>query len=365
MIRGKYYEEDALYYSAVYGGGIYEETGEMIQNPLGGAPGENETSPLAVNLISGEIFFLKGASKRNRDRYRSQILKPPRTRRILWPSDMVHLNERQREECGLLVARAYKPAPALRDDSAKTDALLFPHSEYPAMVNGQEKLASIEAPSWKVQEVRDMAAAIAAALESLNRSGYFYTDIHLSRLYFTEQGDAYLDFSNLIFSLRDSAEEIGAVCAAESGEYPIEFADPAVVRGLIPHLDFHSQNYSLCALFFYLFLGRYPYDGRLMAGYADSTPQEHYSKFRDYHKMPVFIFDPQNTQNSLGVFWQEQQVVALWAELPASLRELFIRTLRQENAERTVPVNNPTPSAWLRAFQELGWYQKEETRTGV
>lgn len=337
----------------------------MIPNPLNGTPDKNETSPLAVNLISGEIFFLKCVSERNRNRYRSQILKPPHTQHILWPSDMVHLNEQQREVCGLFVAREYSPTPTLRDSSTKTDALLFPHSEYPTMVNGQKKLSSIETPSWKVQEVRDMAAAIATALESINRSGYFYTDIHLSRLYFTERGDAYLDFSNLIFSLQDSAEEIGEACLVESGEYPIEFADPAVVRGLIPNLDYHSQNYSLCALFFYLFLGRYPYDGRLMTGYADSTPQEHYNKFRDYHKMPVFIFDPKDTQNNLGVFWQEQQVIALWTELPASLRKLFIQTLRQENAERTVPVNNPTPSVWLRTFQELGWYKKEEMRTGI
>ena len=201
-----------------------------------------------------------------------------------------------------------------------------------------------------------MAVEIARALESLNRSGYLYADIHLSRIYFSDVGSVYLDFSNLIFSFQDSVGRAAdTVCRVEQGEYPLEFADPALVRGLAPHVDLHSQNYSLCALFFYLFLGRYPYDGRLLTGYVDDTSQQHYVKFRDYHRMPVFIFDPEDTKNSLGAFWEEQQVIELWEELPGKLQEMFIRTLRQENAERTGPVNNPTPSTWLRCFRELGW----------
>ena len=111
-----------------------------------------------------------------------------------------------------------------------------------------------------------------------------------------------------------------------------------------------------CFLFFFLFLGQYAYDGRLLTGYADDTIQTHYVKFRDYHKMPVFIFDPTDTQNSLGAFFEEQQVITTWNEIPENLKRLFIRTLRQQNAERTVFVNNPTPSTWLKCFKDLGWY---------
>ena len=354
MSAGKYRDPSELFYSVIYGGGIYEWNGQTVQDPLGGDRGEGRTSPLLTNLFTGESFFLKRLPDSARDRFRSRILVPPGSEHILWPSDMVHLEEGQREACSLFVTQGYSPAPDAEREG--TDALLLPYGGYPRMVDGMRKLSQVESPSWKVREIQRMAVEIARALESLNRGGYLYGDIHLSRIYFSDVETVYLDFSNLVFSLRDSVgREADRVCRVEQGEYPLEFADPALVRGLTPHVDLHSQNYSLCALFFYLFLGRYPYDGRLLTGYVDDTPQRHYVKFRDYHKMPVFIFDPEDTKNGLGAFWEEQQVIELWEELPRELREMFIRTLRQENAERTAPVNNPTPSAWLRCFQKLGW----------
>ena len=105
-------------------------------------------------------------------------------------------------------------------------------------------------------------------------------------------------------------------------------------------------------------IGQYAYDGRLLTGYADDTIQTHYVKFRDYHKMPVFIFDPKDDQNALGAFFEEQQVIDLWNELPDALKTLFIQTLSQGNAERTTSVNNPTPSMWLKTFEELGWCEQ-------
>ena len=366
MSAKKYRTQNDLYYSTVYGRGIYEWTGQLVQDPLGGDRGEGRVSPLLTNINTGEQFFLKRMSERGRSQYRRRILTPPRVERILWPSDMVHLDEEQRHACSLFVAQEYAPTPIPESERDESDALLFPYGGYPMMVDGQRKLAQIETPNWKSPAVRDMAVEIARALEGVNRSGYFYSDIHLSRMYFTEQNEVFLDFSNLIYSFRDSVGSAAAdICRAESGSYPIEFADPAVVQGLIPCVDLHSQNYSLCALFFYLFLGRYAYDGRLMTGYLDENVQQHYVKFRDYHKMPVFIFDPEDTTNSLGAFWEEQQVIALWEELPAPLRELFVRTLRQKNVKRLKPVNNPTPSTWLRYFEELGWCGENKRTEGL
>lgn len=361
MSAGKYRVPGDLYYSVIYGDGIYEWNGEKVQDPLGGDRGEGRTSPLLTNLNTGENFFLKRLPEDMRDRLRTQVLTPPRNEHVLWPSDMVHLDEEQRKACSLFVAQEYSPISA--EEQNGTDALLFAYGGYPRMVDGLRRLSQVESPSWKVREVRSMAVEIARALESLNRSGYFYTDIHLSRIYFSDTGSVYLDFSNLIYSFQDSVGRAAdMVCRVEQGGYPLEFADPALVRGLTPHVDFHSQNYSLCALFFYLFLGRHPYDGRLLTGYVDDTLQGHYVKFRDYHKMPVFIFDPEDTKNGLGAFWEEQQVIELWEELPGKLQEMFIQTLRQENAERAKPVNNPTPSTWLQCFRELGWHgDKKET----
>lgn len=356
-----YYSQSDLYYSTVFGSGIYEWNGQYVQNPLCGDKGEGHLSPLLTNIITGEQFFLKrfNCSYKMHNSYRDRILVPPENDHVLWPSDMINLAEEQQSNCSLFVAQEYSPTPTPIERRSGTRALLFPYGGYPRVVNGIRKLSQIDTPNWKVHEVRNMAIEIARALESVNRSGYFYTDIHLSRIYFNEDGAAYLDFSNLIFSFKDSVgQDAMEVCHLNDSEYPIEFADPAVVRGLTKSVDYHSQNFSMCALFFYLFFGQYAYDGRLLTGYADDTVQTHYVKFRDYHKMPVFIFDPNDNQNALGAFFEEQQVIDLWDELPSPLKNLFIRTLKQDNAERTVPVNNPTPSMWLKCFKDIGWYEE-------
>lgn len=356
-----YYNQDDLYYSMIYGSGIYEWNGQYVQDPLCGDNGEGYLSPLLTNVITGEQFFAKrfNCNKKMHDCYRERILVPPVNGQILWPSDMIGLSDQQQADCSLFVAHEYTPTPTPNEERVGASALLFPYGGYPAVVNGIRKLDQIKPHNWKKREIRQMAAAIARALENLNRCGYFYADIHLSRLYFNNDFYVYLDFSNLIFSLKDAAgKEAKELCRVEPTEYPIEFADPAVVRGLIPNVDFHSQNYSLCALFFYLFLGQYAYDGRLLTGYADDTAQAHYVKFRDYHKMPVFVFDPKDKKNAPGIFYEDQQVIDLWNELPEPLKTLFIKTLSQENAERTISVNNPTPSVWLKIFEEIGWCEQ-------
>lgn len=356
-----YYSQNDIYYSTVFGSGIYEWNGQLVQDPLCGDKGEGHLSPLLTNIITGEQFFMKrfNCSYKMHNCFRERILTPPINSHVLWPSDMINLTEEQQNDCSLFVAQEYTPTPTPNSQRTGTRALLFPYGGYPKVINGIRKLAQMDTPNWKSKEVRDMAIQIARALESVNRSGYFYADIHLSRIYFNEMGEAYLDFSNLIFSFKDAVgESAKEVCHLEPIEYPVEFADPAVVRGLASNVDFHSQNFSVCALFFYLFLGQYPYDGRLLTGYADDSIQMHYMKFRDYHKMPVFIFDPNDTQNALGAFFEEQQVISLWEELPDALKKLFVQTLRQENAERSVPVNNPTPSMWLKCFRDIGWYEE-------
>ena len=46
LSREKYYEEDDILYSAVYGKGFYQWTGRMVQDPLAGDDGQGSVSPL-------------------------------------------------------------------------------------------------------------------------------------------------------------------------------------------------------------------------------------------------------------------------------------------------------------------------------
>ena len=364
MSTNNYLTTEDLYYSTVYGGGIYKwDRQEFVQDPLGGDNGENLLSPLLTNLITGESYFIKrmNCNYALHNKLRRRILNPPDRSNILWPSDMVNLSDEQSAQCSLFVAQEYTETPTPMNEKKGNRALLFPYGGYPPMINGIRKLAQINQPSWKKTEIRNMAVQILQAMDSVNKCGYAYEDIHLSRIFFRADGTAYLNFSNLVYSFEDFvSEEATTFCHAEAGEYPIEFAEPAFVRGIQKNFDFNTQNYSLCALLFYLFFGQYCYDGRLLTGYVDDSIQKHYVKFRDYHKMPVFIFDPKDSQNALGAFDEEQQVIELWEECPQILRELFTMTLSQSNAERCGEVVNPPPLTWLRCFNQLGWITNKE-----
>ncbi len=366
MSANKYLLSNDLYYSTVYGGGIYTWDGqEKVQDPLCGDSGESHLSPLLTNIITGELYFMKRiqCNKHLFNSIKRSILNPPDRQYILWPCDMILLSETQENDCSMFVSQEYSENITSINQRKGNCGLLFPYGGYPKMVSGVRKLAQINQrnwekseQNWKNPEIRSMAKQILIAIDNVNRCGYAYEDIHLSRFFFLAEGRVFLNYSNLIYSLTEFATDSSReYCSVSVGEYPIEFAEPAYVSGKQKCFDFDSQNYSISALLFYLFFGRYCYDGRLLTGYVDDSEQSHYVKFRDYHKMPVFIFDPNDRQNALGAFDEEQQVVDLWNECPDMVKELFINTLSQQNAERSNTIANPPPSTWLKCFSYVGW----------
>lgn len=356
-------KHEKLHYSCIYGRGIYQNMWQMVQDPLGGDNGEGGLSPLLRSIITGEEFYMKRVNCTDQlyEIYCKRILCPPCRSHILWPVDMIYLEDKD-IGCSLHVSQEYtdKPADILRGGNI---GLLFPYGGYPNMINGLRRLQQIGSLSWKKPEIRKIAFQIMKAMDNINRCGYVYEDIHLSRIFFMNNDEVYFNFSGLALSMEDVfSEDAISTCSVRGNEYPIEFADPAVYRGLQKTLDFQAQNYSLTALLFYLFMGQYPYDGRLLTGYVDDSVQHHYIKFRDYIKMPVFIFDPDDRQNALGAFAEEEAIVELWDELPEQLKIMFISTLKQSNAERTAYSDNPTPSMWLDSFKLVGWNELTEVQ---
>ena len=86
MKRKGYYSQSDLYCSTVYGSGIYEWSGQYVQDPLCGDNGEGHISPLLTNIITGEQFFVKrfNCSDKMYPCYRERILTPPVNDYILW-----------------------------------------------------------------------------------------------------------------------------------------------------------------------------------------------------------------------------------------------------------------------------------------
>lgn len=364
-----YIQPEELLFSCIFGGGVYKETGQYVQDPIGGDDGKGHLSPLLKNVITGEEFFIKrlDCSDFMYNRYRDRILKPPKRNHILWPTDMIMLGSAQMDKCNLTVEQEYSDASTQNEEQNGIRALLFPYAGYPKRINAIRRLGEIGQKNWKNASVRKIAVKILEAIDEINRCGYIYGDIHLSRIFFDERNEVYFNFSNLVFSYADTySDEAEIICSMQTNSYPIEFADPSIIQGKQRVIDFQAQNFSLCSLLFYLFFGRYAYDGLLLDDHRydgddrDLSSPRHYIKFREYHKMPVFIFDSRDTRNELGVFDEEQQIIDLWQECPGELKDLFASTLKQENAERTIHYDNPTPRNWLNCLNSIGWIEYSE-----
>lgn len=359
MGKGKrYFKPNDLCFSEVYGDGIYTFTGDFITDPFGTA-GDEATSPILINTLTGDTFFARrvGGSERSLAQCRDRILHPADRRHIVWPADMIKLKDEQAESFGLFVAHNYRVAPA--DQGFDRYALLFPCGGWPSVINATDCIADFDQLTWRDPKVRKVAISIVAGIEAINRSGYVYCDIHPSRIFFKDDDSVFLDYSNLVYSLSDTiSPEANFLCAPLEGEYPIEFAEPAYVNRKDQSkraLDLQSQNYSISALLFYLFFGRYPYDGRLLDGVADNDLHSHYAKFKKYHSLPIFIFDPEDTQNALGIFTHEQQLIQLWQELPQTLRDFFLQALQKNSAMRMADVPAPSAGMWLQHLAEIDW----------
>lgn len=379
MNRNKYLTSEDVYCSYLYGDGAYRlDMGREYVQDLGGDRGAGRYSPVLTNMLTGESYFAKRMNPGTgmERRLESQILTPPDRRYVLWPSDMVYLSPEHVSQFTVQVAQQYTDTPVELDYASGAWALLFPYDDYTALVSADDKRKRIHGKNWQNPEIRSMAYQILVAMDSINRAGYVYDDIHLSRIFFRKDGSAYLNYSNLIYSIKETqAWNADRLCQPAYGWFPLEFAEPAYVhymrrrmndqshdwKGQQESIDYNSQNYSLCALLFYLFYGRYCYKGALLDGNLDDMDgnlfsQQHYSLFDVYHKMPRFIFNlAEDNPNRLGDFEEELEVIELWESSPEELKELFMGTLMEVNALRKQEVHNPTPATWLRIFRKLGW----------
>ena len=360
MGKEAYYQRENLFFSTIRGSGVYEWTGEYAGG-LGGAP-------IVEDVFDRRRYFLKRLRfPREKERYTEMILHPPKRGLMLWPKDMVSLEDREMDFCRAFLEPVYSDKPMPAGEGEPSPALLFPMEEARALEITLEEIIKKEpgelSQGWQSCRVRRMACSIVEALEALNAEGYINNHMHPARILLPEEGPRF-DFSGLVYSVSDT---MGGMADAKEGYYPLEFGDPYVVAKKGRGLVYRSQNYSLGALLFYLFFGRYAYDGKLLSGYVDTNIQQHYVKFSVYHKMPVFIFSKQDRQNEIGLFAEEERVISLWEDCPGDIKAILTDCLEGENALRRGKYPPATPEIWKQCFQSLGWDReagKEEQWAG-
>lgn len=358
MFGARYVQNGQLYRSLLFGRCLYAWYGERAYDPLERLVGNGATSPLLTNLLTGERFFAKrfDGDEYELAKYRSCVLYPIFKSMGSWPCDIIELNDAQAPDYRLFVRHEYTDVPTPVDRWPGRYALLFPLGELSALESAEERLRRTNVKDgWKSGDIRDMAVKITEAVININKAGYIFADMHFSRFFFS--GDScYLGFSNLTFPLSD-LDDPQAKCtrAPKRGEYPLEFAEPAYAQGKVDAMDMRTQNFSLTALLFYLLLGRYAYDGNMTEHITDNNMINHYNLLDYFLETPVFIFDPQNRDNELGANIQRnRETLSLWHDLPFDLQQFFYLGLNTESALRETR-NIPTPNAWMRRFEGLGW----------
>lgn len=356
-MKKKYYELEDLAFSAMYGGAVYERSDRCVPDPFPlqeNGPGE---SPLMVNVLTGETVFLRRlntAASVDLALYRRRILDRPESDDVFWPIDLMILSPALQARCTLFVDNQYTDKPLSPAGRTGDLAAAFIYRDTTGLERFDSWLSRAGYLSWKNPAIVRAAAAILSSVDKLNRSGYNFNDVHFSRLYYNGADRVMIDYSTLINSKWEMASRSPLRTNFENN-YPMEFGHPQIFDETLKYVSYQTQNYSLAALLFFLFFGRCAYDGSLLTGYVDTDLLSHYVKFRQYWKMPVFLFDEEDTRNAIGSFEEEKAVIQLWKECPETLKEFFRRTLILQKESRPGIRIFPSPLDWLTAFKELGW----------
>lgn len=348
----KYIDESDLYFSELKGNKVYCWNKESDIDPTDVSG--SRKCPVFVNVRTDEEFLVKTIRRGENERqYRGAVYHPANVENVFWPVDLLRISDTA------VQAPWMESAFGINGDEEYTGReewmiALFPCRNYSVSKTVQDELSQLNKINWREQRIQNVILRILEGFQKLNEQGYLCLDLDFRHLYLRDDGSVFFSYSDLLIA-EDKFRRWGKEGTLKKGEYPFEFAEPALVQGQNLAADLRMQNYGLAAMLFYLMIGRYPYDGPLMAGITDTNEVEHVHKFEVYHKNPVFIFDKQDPTNHLGEFAADGRVIELWDSLPASIQILFARALGKESALRMTPDQNASPEDWLDCLKNEGW----------
>lgn len=368
MRRNAYHSKDDFLFSSLFGSAIYSLSENYVQDPLLMSRQDMRQNPLVQDVQTGEEYCIRTfrMNPETEAHYCRLIRYPPDRSLILWPCDCVRLTGEQAQLCSLPVENCYDGKQKSEEENNPCGAVLFPYFAREILIPADKRFEQEQDRTWRNPAVRRLAFSVLTAFERLNRWGYIYLDLHPSRILFGKNDLVVLDFSNLVFMKQEIARRHPCTTLDPSA-VPIEFAEPAVIQGTVTQADIRSQNYSLTALLFYMLFHRYPYDGRLLAGHVDNSEHSHLAKFKEYHKLPVFIFDPddENGIKAMDIFEEDIKLKEVWEQCPQLIRDQFTKVLRQANAERKPSATTcaASPKDWLDLFEQVGWPEQSGEET--
>lgn len=352
----KYYTEEDIFFSRINGQGIYEATGNYVEPEIRYESDGGQCIELK-NIITGEVFFGKTVFTDEIGslwQYITSIIHSDDSDLVNWPKDIVDIPSEKHSNNTVYVPIEYVNAEKRKiqfGDAKKKQLVLFKPGFRGDSITIEEHLKHIGKMNYDNPSIKTLIKGILEAFISLNSKGYIYIDFDFRRMRLRSEGRVAFDYSDLLYYLPPESDTKYVI---SRGGYPVEFMESNIVSGNGRYADEHIQNYSLAALLFYLMYGRYPYDGKRLAGESDTSKLEHKNKFAVYHKVAEFIFD-ENKNNALSATLSESDTVKLWNRTPEKIKEMFENILCHENAMREIDesgIGNLNANSWMKVLQE-------------
>lgn len=253
-----------------------------------------------------ERFYIRKVEKTHDRTWYTAIIQSP-VNGFFWPSDVI-----------------YVP-----DGGTGSYAWVFPYptfgkqqllSEYLEQQNLMELQGEIlrNSNEKRMKIVREILSAAKSFYED---AGLRYCSWRADQIYLTKYDDVYIDFREYISGY------------IPSREFDKSYHNWALYTS--PYEDDQNINgdyFSLFVLIFYVLIGRFPYDGKLMQemNFESISEQDYWNE--EYRKRAVFIFDQVHTENSIGTFAHEQKYLNAWNGLNKGLKDLFAAVFRKEES---------------------------------
>ena len=352
--RKEYFSDNELYFSTLRGNGIYCRTGRQMKMPENLQKDKPEC-PVFAKFDTGEEFFARAFYPVHREAMKSLVMEQVPSDLILWPVDIISSAKGEVAICQNMVETVYDFESTSEEVTAhRMEALLFRTNACIAGISLRDFLRAHQSKkrlSYENSEVLFAAKCILRGFVMLNKRGFLYLDVDLDKLHLVEE-HLYFDFSGLIFRTPNQIEARRTQSVIRRPWIAPEFAEPALVKGIISEPDYRAQNYAIAALLFYMFFGVHAYEGKLLYGYNEDSENEYFEKYRVYHNMDIFVFDEHDHSNSIGVFTHEDEIINLWEKAPKAVKITFQRALSTENAERKCARDqNLSPEKWLQLIE--------------
>lgn len=308
---------------------------QMLFSRLSGyniyVPSKHDPSGLS-HILSNDDVTVRPAPELDLDsvneKWRYFVENPVDINNVLWPIDIVDLPD------GII-------------------GLVFRKRALPKLEPLKNLLYNSFLLSWKKDDIKKITANLLLTFSDMHENGYAYHSFDAERIYFNRgNGRVFFDFS---IGMERHFDNKVAESKVDFNSVSIEFLPPWCSfedRALLSLVD---DYYSVSALIFRLLIGRMPYQGRIMDGQGDMMdlmrdvdPAEHYRMFEHYHANPIFVFDPNDKRNSIGLYTHEERNVELWEELPEEIKRMFIETFSSDNIA--------APKSEKKLYKPSEWY---------